>query len=89
LNGGLVYMTRTCSKCNNSFDEKLIDDPAAQKYSSCPSCWNEWTTHAIMVINELRLDMSLPEHRKALQKQEKIFFGLEKGEEIQKNPDNP
>jgi Fe-S cluster biosynthesis and repair protein YggX len=86
---GVVYMTKTCTKCKNSFDEKLVDDPGAQKYSSCPSCWNEWTTHAIMVINELRLDMSLPEHRKALKKQEKIFFGLEQGEQIQKNPDNP
>ena len=42
-----------------------------------------------MVINELRLDMSLPEHRKALKKQEKIFFGLEQGQQIEKNPDNP
>jgi Fe-S cluster biosynthesis and repair protein YggX len=41
-----------------------------------------------MVINELRLDMSLPEDRKALKKQEKIFFGLEQGEQIEKNPDN-
>ena len=72
-------MTQTCSKCNNTFDEKSVDDPGAQKYSSCPSCWNEWTTHAIMVINELRLDMSLPEHRKALKKQEKIFFWARTG----------
>lgn len=72
-------MTRTCSKCNNTFDEKLVDDPGAQKYSSCPSCWNEWTTHAVMVINELRLDMSLPEHRKALKKQEKILFWARTG----------
>ena len=55
-------MTQTCSKCNNTFDEKLVDDSDAQKYSSCPSCWNEWTTHAVMVINELRLDMSLPDN---------------------------
>ena len=82
-------MTKICSKCKNSFDEKDIEDPAQEKYSSCPSCWKEWTTYAVMVINELRLDMSLPEHRKALKKQEKIFFGLETGDQIQKNPDNP
>jgi Fe-S cluster biosynthesis and repair protein YggX len=41
-----------------------------------------------MVMNEMRLDMSLPEHRKVLRKYEKVFFGLEKGEsELQKNPD--
>jgi Fe-S cluster biosynthesis and repair protein YggX len=41
-----------------------------------------------MVINEMRLDMSLPEHRKMLKKYERIFFGLEKGEELTKNPDS-
>ncbi|MGC2429297.1 MAG: hypothetical protein WA421_19860 [Nitrososphaeraceae archaeon] len=41
-----------------------------------------------MVMNEMRLDMSLPEHRRTLRKYEKIFFGLEKPEgELQKNPD--
>jgi hypothetical protein len=34
--------------------------------------------------------MSLPEHRKALRKYERAFFGLEKGVgEIEKKPDNP
>jgi hypothetical protein len=32
--------------------------------------------------------MSVPEHRKALRKYEKAFFGLEKSQgELQKNPD--
>jgi Fe-S cluster biosynthesis and repair protein YggX len=82
-------MTKVCLKCKNSFDEKDIEDPVQEKYSACPSCWKEWTTYGVMVINELRLDMSLPEHRKALKKQEKIFFGLEQGDQIQKNPENP
>jgi Fe-S cluster biosynthesis and repair protein YggX len=39
-------------------------------------------------MNEMRLDMSLPEHRKALRKYERVFFGLEKSEgDLQKNPD--
>jgi Fe-S cluster biosynthesis and repair protein YggX len=42
----------------------------------------------VMVMNEMRLDMSLPEHRKLLRKYERMFFGLEKPEgELQKNPD--
>jgi Fe-S cluster biosynthesis and repair protein YggX len=41
-----------------------------------------------MVMNEMRLDMSMPEHRKALRKYERMFFGLEKPEgELQKNPE--
>lgn len=81
-------MTRTCSKCGKTFDENSLDDAAAEKYPSCPDCWREWTTYAVMVMNEMRLDMSLPEHRKALRKHERMFFGLEKPEgELQKNPE--
>jgi hypothetical protein len=80
-------MSKTCLKCGKDFDDALITDPASQKYPSCPTCWSEWNTYSVMVINELRLDMSLPEHRKALRKHERMFFGLEKPEELQKNPD--
>jgi NAD-dependent SIR2 family protein deacetylase len=81
-------MISTCRKCGRKFDKESIDDPAAEKYPSCQDCWKEWTNYAVMVMNEMRLDMSLPEHRKALRKYEKIFFGLEKAEgELQKNPD--
>ncbi|HEX9317737.1 MAG TPA: Fe(2+)-trafficking protein [Nitrososphaeraceae archaeon] len=79
---------KTCIKCEKNFDEKLIDDLQSLKYPSCNSCWKEWTTYAVMVINEMRLDMSLPEHRKILKKYERTFFGLEKGEELTKNPDS-
>jgi NAD-dependent SIR2 family protein deacetylase len=81
-------MAKTCIKCGKTFEENTIDDPAALKYPSCPDCWKEWTTYAVMVMNEMRLDMSLSEHRKALRKYERMFFGLEKSEgELQKNPD--
>ena len=82
-------MSKTCVKCGKTFDE-VIEDPVAEKYPACPACWKEWTTYAVIVMNELRLDMSLAEHRKALRKYERAFFGLEKGVgEIEKKPDNP
>jgi NAD-dependent SIR2 family protein deacetylase len=82
-------MSKTCLKCGKTFDE-VIEDPAAEEYPACPACWKEWTTYAVIVMNELRLDMSLAEHRKALRKYERAFFGLEKGVgEIEKKPDNP
>jgi len=80
-------MAKTCLKCGKTI-EGVADDPAAEKYPACPECWKEWTTYAVMVMNEMRLDMSLLEHRKALRKQERVFFGLEKSEgELQKKPD--
>ncbi|HZD36951.1 MAG TPA: Fe(2+)-trafficking protein [Nitrososphaeraceae archaeon] len=81
-------MSKICAKCGKDFDDLSIADEASQKYPSCPTCWAEWHTYSIMVINELRLDMSLSEHRKALHKQERMFFGLEKPEELQKNPES-
>lgn len=76
-------------KCGKTFDDDF-EDPAAEKYPACAVCWKEWTAYAVIVMNELRLDMSLPEHRKALRKYERAFFGLEKGVgEIEKKPDSP
>jgi Fe-S cluster biosynthesis and repair protein YggX len=79
---------KTCVKCGTEFDEKLADDVQAEKYPSCNSCWKEWTDYAVIVINEMRLDMSLIEHRRTLKRYERVFFGLEKGQEISKNPDS-
>jgi len=80
-------MAKTCLKCGKPIEE-AVDDPAAENYPACATCWKEWTTYAVMVMNEMRLDMSLPEHRKALRKYERTFFGLEKSEgELQKNPE--
>ena len=81
-------MSKVCIKCRKDFEDSSITDPISQKYPSCPTCWAEWNTYSVMVINELRLDMSLPEHRKALRKHERMFFGLEKPEELQKNTDD-
>tara|TARA_B100000508_G_C11260556_1_gene180875 strand:+ start:141 stop:410 length:270 start_codon:yes stop_codon:yes gene_type:complete len=77
-------MTQTCSKCSNGFDESKAD-PEAVKYSSCLNCWDEWVKYSVMVMNEMRLDMSLLEHRKVLRKYQRVFFGLEKPEEGMKD----
>ena len=39
-------------------------------------CWAEWKENRVMVINEMRLDMSLKDHRKLLKKHEKVFVGV-------------
>lgn len=50
-----------------------------------------------MVVNEMRLDMSMPEHRKALKKHEKVFVGVltpegdivDYSDESKRNPEEP
>ncbi len=69
-------MARICTKCKSEISDSDQPDPAAQTYPCCTKCWAEWKTYRIMVMNELRLDMSLPEHRKLLKKNEKIFVGV-------------
>ncbi len=69
-------MTRTCTKCKNEIPDTEQLGPVAEKYPTCNKCWAEWKEYQIMVMNELKLDMSMPDHRKLLKKHEKIFVGV-------------
>lgn len=69
-------MTRICTKCKAEIPDSEQLDVTAASYPCCNKCWEEWKTYRIMVMNELRLDMSLPDHRKLLKKNEKIFVGV-------------
>ncbi len=69
-------MTRVCTKCKTEIPDSEELDPVATKYPCCTKCWAEWKEYRVMVMNEMRLDMSMPDHRKALKKHEKIFVGV-------------
>jgi len=69
-------MTGTCTKCKNQISDDEQLEPVAEKYPCCNKCWAEWKEYRVMVMNEMRLDMSMPDHRKALKKHEKIFVGV-------------
>lgn len=69
-------MVKTCTKCKNTIPDDEQLDPQAIKYPCCNKCWAEWKQYSIMVINEMRLDMSMPDHRKVLKKHEKVFVGV-------------
>ena len=72
----ITYMTRACTKCKNSISDTEELDIVATKYPVCNKCWAEWKEYRVMVMNEMRLDMSMPDHRKLLKKHEKIFAGV-------------
>ncbi|MDH3657035.1 MAG: Fe(2+)-trafficking protein, partial [Nitrosopumilus sp.] len=61
-------MSRTCTKCKSSIPDNEELDIIAQKYPVCNKCWSEWKEYRVMVMNEMRLDMSMPDHRKLLKK---------------------
>ena len=69
-------MSLICTKCKSEIPENEELDPIAKKYPACNKCWEAWKEYRIMVINEMRLDMSMPDHRKLLKKHEKIFLGV-------------
>ena len=69
-------MARTCTKCKNPIPDGEQLDVPAERYPCCNRCWAEWKEYRIMVMNEMRLDMSMPDHRKALKKHEKVFVGV-------------
>ena len=69
-------MSRTCTKCKSSIPDSEELDMVDQKYPVCKKSMNEWKEYRVMVMNEMRLDMSMPDHRKLLKKHEKIFAGV-------------
>lgn len=69
-------MSQTCTKCKSEIPENAQLEPQAEKYPCCGKCWAEWKEYRVMVMNEMRLDMSMPDHRKVLKKHEKIFAGV-------------
>lgn len=90
---GVSVVAETCTRCKGIITGEM--DPFAAKYPCCNKCWGEWKEYRIMVMNEMRLDMSMPEHRKVLKKHEKMFVGVVKPEggmvdyanEDNRNPD--
>lgn len=69
-------MAGACTKCKSAIPGGEDLDPVAAKYPCCNKCWAEWKEYRIMVMNEMHLDMSMPDHRKVLRKHEKIFVGV-------------
>ncbi len=69
-------MAKTCTKCKSEIPDNEQLEPQAEKYPCCNKCWAEWKEYRVMVMNEMRLDMSMPDHRKVLKKHEKIFVGV-------------
>ena len=69
-------MSRTCTKCKNQIPDSEQLGVVAAKYPTCNKCWAEWKEYQIMVMNEMKLDMSMLDHRKLLKKHEKIFVGV-------------
>ena len=90
-------MAKTCTKCKNEIPDDVAPDPIAANYPCCNTCWTEWKNYRVMVMNEMKLDMSLPDHRKVLKKYEKIFVGvmtpdgtvINYADENQRKPDHP
>ena len=67
-------MSRICTKCKNSIPDNEELGIVAEKYPTCNKCWAEWKEYQVMVMNEMKLDMSMSDHRKLLKKQEIIDF---------------
>jgi Fe-S cluster biosynthesis and repair protein YggX len=90
-------MSQTCTKCKNPISENETLDLKAATYPCCNKCWAEWKEYRVMVMNEMRLDRSLPDQRKLLKKNEQIFVGVRTPEgdvidfvnEDNRKPDQP
>jgi Fe-S cluster biosynthesis and repair protein YggX len=43
----------------------------------CPRCWEEWDHYQVILLNEYRLNLAIPQHYEALIQEMKRFFLLE------------
>jgi Fe-S cluster biosynthesis and repair protein YggX len=90
-------MVKTCTKCKKEIPDGTELDPFAANYPCCNACWEEWKQYRIMVMNEMKLDMSVPDHRKVVKKYEKVFVGvmtpegdiINYADENKRKPDSP
>lgn len=90
-------MPRTCTKCRSQIPDGEQLEPSAEKYPCCAKCWAGWKDYRIIVMNEMRLDMSMADHRKVLKKHEKVFAGVltpegdvvDFADEENRNPEEP
>ena len=90
-------MARTCTKCKKEIPDGTELDPFAANYPCCNTCWEEWKQYRIMVMNEMKLDMSIQDHRKVVKKYEKVFVDVMTPEgdiinfadENKRKPDSP
>ena len=90
-------MTRICTKCKKEIPDTEELDAISANYPCCNLCWTEWKNYRVMVMNEMKLDMSMPDHRKVLKKYEKVFVGvltpegnvINYADENQRKPDSP
>jgi Fe-S cluster biosynthesis and repair protein YggX len=90
-------MARTCTKCKKEIPDGVELDSFAANYPCCNTCWEEWKQYRIMVMNEMKLDMSVPDHRKVVKKYEKVFVGvmtpegdiINYADENKRKPDSP
>ncbi len=61
-------MSKSCTKCKNSIPDEEELDPKASLYPCCNKCWAEWKENRTMVMNEMRIDMTVSDQRKILKK---------------------
>ena len=64
----VLLMVKNCTKCKSEIPDSEQLELQAEKYPCCNKCWAEWKEYRVMVMNEMRLDMSMPDHRKVLKK---------------------
>jgi Fe-S cluster biosynthesis and repair protein YggX len=70
-----------CSRCKKAAPQ--MDKPPMRgkigleiHASACQECWDEWGQGEVMIINEYRLSLADPEHRKVLYGHMRDFFGI-------------
>jgi Fe-S cluster biosynthesis and repair protein YggX len=72
----------TCTRCGATA-EQMAKAPIRGRIGQeihanvCEKCWDDWMRGEVMLINEYRLNLADPEHRKVLYEHMRQFFNLD------------
>jgi len=71
----------TCARCKretDAFEKTPLPGPQSDEILShaCPSCFEDWMAQEVMIINEYRLDLAVPDNQAKLNAEMARFLCL-------------
>ena len=71
-------MVQQCTRCGST--EQMTESPVPGKlgeklvHRTCQKCWDEWDDARVMLINEHRLNLAVPQHFEVLMGEMRTFL---------------
>lgn len=74
----MPFRCQRCGKENQPLSEKPLGGKLGEEIRSriCAQCYAEWEQVQVMILNEYRLNLAIPQHYEVLVQEMKKFLNL-------------